>query len=353
MNVIVILLLTCGAAGAGFATGARRRSSRGPSDVPVAAVPAERVDAYVSSLSKFSEVVTPVWSANVESSRTQMEAAISELVERFAGIAAHLDLALDASSGSVGLEQSSVFASSRTRLDEVVRALNSTVEQKQHTLARMRTLMSLNDQMREMTGEVGRIASQTRLLALNTAIEAERAGEAGRTFGVVAGEVRSLADLSRATGERIRQTVDQVSEAIRSAFEMAEAEAELEEAVVAGANDRVQSVLDDLQALVAGLEDSSNTLSYAAQSIKGDIGESIVQFQFQDRIGQMLSHVSEAIDAFPAAVEHSLAGGALGLEPIDYQRLLDELTDSYTMVDEHHSPSAGAAPSADDEITFF
>jgi methyl-accepting chemotaxis protein len=315
-------------------------------------------EAYLDSIARLGHSVTPVWSTQVESSRRQMEAAVTGLVGTFGGIVQGLDDALgdalESSRFAVSQDRGDVFETSRERLGGIVSTLDMTLEMKRRTLAELRVLRDLNEDMKKMIGEVTRIAANTHLLALNAAIEAERVGEAGRAFRVVATEVRRLADESAGTSERIGQKADAVSQAIEATFALAEVEAEQEEEVVARANSSVASVLSDLMAVVEGLRTSSAHLGDAAHGIKDQIAQSLVEFQFQDRISQTLEHLRDSIDRLPPMIEQSLSGGVHDLAPVDVDVLLDSLKDSYTMAEEHYVHESGETVAVrETEITFF
>jgi methyl-accepting chemotaxis protein len=316
--------------------------------------PPAAVETYLSSLTEFGETVTPIWSTHVESSRRQMAEAVGDLVNTFGGIVGLLETVLTESREGMTGSQSGVFDASRARLTEVAGSLQATLEMKQQTLRELRLLRSLNADMKTMTDEVTKIASQTHLLALNAAIEAERVGEAGRAFSVVAMEVRQLADLSRHTGERIGHKAEDVRRTLESTFALAEAEAEREEAMVADAGAQVHSVMDEMMLAVDHLRSSSENLGRTTEEIKNQIARSLVDFQFQDRISQVLEHLRDDIDLFPHVLAESMRGGPYALKPLDSAALREALRSRYTMAEEHHVHDSGEAPAVQEtEITFF
>lgn len=92
----------------------------------------------------------------------------------------------------------------------------------------------------EVISFIQRIATQTKMIGLNAAIEAARVGEAGRGFSVVAGEVRKLAEDSAASTEKItrilqnvRLSVEQIINAIHEAAEVAQSQAAATQEVAA------------------------------------------------------------------------------------------------------------------------
>ncbi len=357
---LVILAATAAAGGFGYRLGLARgggpeASGRGaPSSSAPGAGPGVGMQEYLESLTEFGETVTPIWSSHVDSSRQQMETAVGELVGTFAGMVGLLDDVLTSSRGTLSGGQGEVFESSRNRLRGVVSELDETLEIKRRTLEELRMLKSLNEDMTVMTSEVTKIASQTHLLALNAAIEAERVGEAGRAFGVVAMEVRQLADLSGHTGERIGQKADEVRKALEATFAVAEAQTAREETMVVDANHHVQSVLDDLMSTMEELRASSEALGQTTGQIKDQIAQSLVNFQFQDRISQTLEHLRDGIDLFPHVLAESLRDGPAALRTLDSAALREALRNSYTMAEEHHVHESGEAVTVGDaEITFF
>ena len=81
------------------------------------------------------------------------------------------------------------------------------------------------------------LANQTNLLALNAAIEAARAGEHGRGFAVVASEVKSLAQESRASAEKIEDMITHLNTSTKKATDAMDASRELVEKGVVASGD--------------------------------------------------------------------------------------------------------------------
>lgn len=117
----------------------------------------------------------------------------------------------------------------------------------------------------EIIATVTDLAEQTNLLALNASIEAARAGEQGRGFAVVAGEVKNLAEQSKAGTTRVRQILEQIQRATSDAV----AATDQGQRTVVDVTKQVTEAGDTIRQLT----DAIGTSSQAAAQIAASAGQ--------------------------------------------------------------------------------
>ena len=252
------------------------------------------------------EVARQIGEMRGEIGRTQIifGEAIEQLVGSFHGMNQQIQrqqqLGLQVLAG--GNEQGSVadFQQFATKTSETLRQfVDSVVENSRLAMSLVEMtdrIISQMSEVRGMLGEIEGIAKQTNLLALNAAIEAARAGEAGRGFAVVADEVRDLSGRTNHFSQQIRGSLSKMQTTIEATEQAINQMAAQDMTFALTSKSDVEQAMLGINDMNARTGEKVSELNAIGEQVEFAVNQAIMSLQFQDMVTQLLGHVTRRLD---------------------------------------------------------
>lgn len=264
----------------------------------------------------------------IQSVSRLIETSVTALSDEFNSLAA-LSRAQSESAGAVADSASSVeIRGERMPLERLTGAVGAVLGDvvstiltlSKHAMTMVYALEGASEEVAKSDGLLRRIEAinaQTRYLALNALIEATRAGEHGRGFGVVANEVRGLAGATDELATSLREQLAAIARGVGRGRSMLQEIATLDLTPHLEAKERLADMMRALNAQNRELGESLAETAARARLIEGTVTRIVMGMQFQDRTSQCLAHVTATLEALggiggelrDATARGGLAGG--------------------------------------------
>ncbi|MGE5492214.1 MAG: methyl-accepting chemotaxis protein [Actinomycetota bacterium] len=266
---------------------------------------AERLDALkqvadeLRHFGKFKEMVSGQLSLTIQDTET----AAYQIVERLStidGTVSRLDRFVAESNDESARNAAATNAriEQNKRLIDTMRLyISQRIEEGRRDQERVNEVVRAAHSLESLVQLIREIAKQTNLLALNAAIEAARAGEAGRGFAVVADEVRKLSSETEDAVNRINQGISDMAQAIESQFQdkLSQTNLDKDQEVLDSFASQLDELGRDYAALVATQGEVMQTISGSSQELASMFMDAIAGVQFQDVTRQQIETVIDAL----------------------------------------------------------
>ncbi len=191
-------------------------------------------------------------------------------------------------------------------LDSYARLLSDVSKKSAKAVSNIQDMVKHLDGMFILINDIRGIADQTNLLALNAAIEAARAGEAGRGFAVVADEVRKLSKSSNDLNDEIRLRAQKAKETVTSVEQVVGDIATLDLGVTADARKRLEATLTGLKSGRKEVLDDIAEGAEISDRILREVEKAVATLPDADRyqklsedLANVIGHLGELVSKTP------------------------------------------------------
>jgi methyl-accepting chemotaxis protein len=157
----------------------------------------------------------------------------------------------------------------RKAVEDSVSAMGTVREQTGSIAESILTLAEQAQAIGEIIATVNDIAEQTNVLSLNAAIEASRAGEHGKGFSVVAGEVKALADQSKKATAQVRQILGEIQKATNAAVMVTEQGSKSVNEAIKTVNDAGTTIRTLAEIIAEAVQAAAQIAASSAQQATG------------------------------------------------------------------------------------
>lgn len=244
----------------------------------------------------FYSRVFPVWSNQISTCRNVGNLAVTDLTMSFSAIVSRLENILKISGSSNHDCENQFLGSISNSQVEIQAAFNNlhetldTVNSNKNNI--LAEITQHSDNMKEMAESTKKMALESRIIALNAEIEAARAGQAGKPFAAVVTEIRQLSNQSIEASADMSKKAKSIESAVFRFNGHDEKITDMEllaENIFKDIDQRFHHCAD-------AVKDTINVMADESRLVKDDISEALVLLQFQDRLSQIMDHVTDNIE---------------------------------------------------------